>query len=415
MTPIGSRGDVQPFVALGKGLRAEGHTVRLATHGIHTDLVTSHGLEFAPIEGNPREMFETLTGQAWLDSGKNILKFWREFRKLAEKNVEKSFADAKEACLGSDAILFSFLGAAGYHMAEMLSVPRMMGLLQPFSRTREFPYCVMPELPLGGLYNKATYLFAEQLSWMTGRGWVNRWRKESLGLGPLPIRSPFSRVYLDEEPFLYGFSEHVIPRPRDWPTCHQITGYWFLDEGDSWVPPPELLDFLSSGSKPVYIGFGSMAGRKAEEITDITVEAVTRAGQRAILLGGWADAGDRTLPDSIYSIPSAPHDWLFPKMAAVVHHGGAGTTAAGLRAGVPTLVVPFFADQPFWGKRVNALGAGPQPIARKELTSEKLAAAITQAISDPLIEQGAAAIGEKLRKEDGVDRGVEMILSHFEQ
>ena len=164
MTPIGSRGDVQPFVALGKGLQAEGHVVRLATHDIHTDLVTSHGLEFAPIEGNPREMFETLTGQAWLDSGRNILKFWWEFRKLAEKTVEKSLADAKEACLGTDAILFTFLGAAGFHMAEMLGVPRMMGLLQPFSRTREFPYCVMPELPLGGAYNKSTYRFAEQLS-----------------------------------------------------------------------------------------------------------------------------------------------------------------------------------------------------------------------------------------------------------
>jgi UDP:flavonoid glycosyltransferase YjiC (YdhE family) len=298
-------------------------------------------------------------------------------------------------------------------MAEHLRVPHLMGLLQPFSRTREFPYCGAPTIPLGGLYNRATYILTEQISWMAGRKWTNRWRETSLGLPPLPLRTPFTELYRSGEPFIYGFSEHVIPRPGDWPPTHEITGYWYLDEAESWTPPPDLLDFLASGTKPVYMGFGSMAGEVAEQMTDIAVEAVTRTRQRAILLGGWAANTERAFPDSVYVLDSAPHDWLFPQVAAVVHHGGAGTTAAGLRAGVPTVVVPFFADQPFWGRRVQSLGVGPEPLSPKRLSSLMLADAMTHVVSDSETRKRAVALGKRIRAEDGLGKAADRVLEFF--
>jgi UDP:flavonoid glycosyltransferase YjiC (YdhE family) len=298
-------------------------------------------------------------------------------------------------------------------MAERLEVPHLMGLLQPFSRTWEFPYCGGPSISLGGFYNRWTYVLTEQIAWMAGRTWTNRWRKHSLGLPTLPLRTPFTKLYRTGEPFIYGFSEHVIPRPRDWPSTHEITGYWFLDEKELWSPPPGLVDFLASGPKPVYIGFGSMAGEVAEKLTDVSVEAVNLANKRAVFVGGWAANTDRAFPDSVYSLDFAPHDWLFPRMAAVVHHGGAGTTAAGLRAGVPTVVVPFFADQPFWGRRVHALGVGPMPMSMKNLTGRGLADAISHTASHSEIQRNASDLGKRIRTEDGVGKAVERVIDLF--
>jgi sterol 3beta-glucosyltransferase len=220
-------------------------------------------------------------------------------------------------------------------------------------------------------------------------------------------------LYRSGEPYLYGFSEHVVPRPADWPAAHRISGYWFLDQASQWEPPGALTDFLDSGPPPVYMGFGSMPGDVARNMLRLSVEAIGKTGQRAILLGGWGEAGGLESPDHILTLTSAPHDWLFPRVSAVVHHGGAGTTAAGLRAGKPTLVVPFFADQPFWGRRIHELGAGPEPVSPKELTAGRLAQAIQEAVTDAAIAARAEALGEKIRKEDGVGRAVDFILDHF--
>jgi UDP:flavonoid glycosyltransferase YjiC (YdhE family) len=410
---VGSRGDVQPFVALARGIREEGHRVRIATHDIHAPLVGEHGLEFASIRGNPKEIMESLAGQAWLDSGRNPISFWRRFRKLMGEKVEESLDDSLRACEGTQGVIFTFFGSSGYHVAEKMGVPHVMGFLQPFSRTRVFPSTAFPPLPLGGTYNRLTYRLAEEMAWQTGRGWVNRWRRDSLGLAPLPAWGAFHRFYAGEEPFVYGFSEHVIPRPGDWPDSHQITGYWFLDGEDSWSPPPELLDFLAAGPPPVSIGFGSMAGPQAQSLWGTALEALAITGKRGVLLGGWAGSGEIDLPETVRLLPSAPHDWLFPRVSAVVHHGGAGTTAAGLRAGRPSVVIPFFADQPFWGRRVHALGVGPRPIPRKQLTAQGLADAILQAVHDADMKSHAAALGGKLRAEDGVGRAVEFVLRHL--
>jgi sterol 3beta-glucosyltransferase len=208
---------------------------------------------------------------------------------------------------------------------------------------------------------------------------------------------------------LYGFSPLVVQRQSDWPAWHHTTGYWFLRSDDDWKPSPDLVRFLSKGPMPVSIGFGSMSGQITRRLAEIAIEAVNASGQRAVLLGGWASLGDEHLPESVCAVAFAPHAWLFPRMAAVVHHGGAGTTAAGLRAGVPSIVVPFFGDQPFWGRRVHDLGVGPEPIMRSGLTVDKLTQAIAQATSDQSMQARASRLGEGIRAENGVAEAVAII------
>jgi UDP:flavonoid glycosyltransferase YjiC (YdhE family) len=236
---------------------------------------------------------------------------------------------------------------------------------------------------------------------------------ETLKLPATNWRGPFDHLYENEMPYLYGFSPSVVPRPADWPPWHHISGYWFLDRDPSWTAPKPLVDFLESGPMPISIGFGSMTGEEAEKLVGLAVEALQRSGQRSVLLGGWADMDNLELPDTIFQIDAVPHDWLFPRMAAVIHHGGSGTTAAGLRAGVPSVLVPFFGDQPFWGRRVHALGVGPKPIQRKSLTVSKLSEAITQAVEDEAIKHNAAALGERIRAEDGVQSAVDFIRDYL--
>jgi sterol 3beta-glucosyltransferase len=213
-----------------------------------------------------------------------------------------------------------------------------------------------------------------------------------------------------EVPTLYSYSSHVIPPPSDWDDRSAIaTGYWFLDT--SFEPPPQLIDFLATGKPPVCIGFGSMTGQNPQTLAEMVSAALRQTKQRGILLTGWGGISNSDLPDDILHLEAVPHDWLFPKVAAVIHHGGAGTTAAGLRAGIPTIVIPFFGDQPFWGKRVEQLGVGTKPIPRKQLTVERLVAAIQTAVSNEMMRSRAASLGQKIRAENGVTQAVKVIES----
>ena len=239
---------------------------------------------------------------------------------------------------------------------------------------------------------------------------MNRFRCQTLDLPPQTLQD--NRRGMRETLVVQGFSAHVVPHPRDWPANIHTAGYWFLDERE-WTPRQALLDFLQAGDPPVYIGFGSMTGRNPEALTHTLVAAATQSGQRAILQSGWSNLGQTDLPPHIFLLDSAPHSWLFPRMSAVVHHGGAGTTAAGLRAGVPTIVVPHLADQPFWGARMAALGVGPQPIPRSKLTVENLAAAIRQATGDAGMRRRAATLSAHIRAEDGIGTAVALIDRHL--
>ncbi len=210
-------------------------------------------------------------------------------------------------------------------------------------------------------------------------------------------------------PTLHGYSEHVVPRPHDWPDTQHITGYWFLDEdalGAQWQPSDDLRAFIEAGSAPVYVGFGSATGSNAQRMTQIIVDALKQTGQRGIIAQGWAGLHASDLPDSVYLLKSAPHSWLFPRTAGVVHHGGAGTTAAGLCAGVPSFLIPHFADQPFWARRVHELGVGPAPVKRHNLTVDVLAKGIGQMVTDVMMRERAVALGKKIAAEDGVSTAI---------
>ncbi len=411
---LGSRGDIQPYMALGVGLHTAGYRVRLATHTEYKPFITQYGLDFAPVAGNPKELLEGEMGKLWLESGKNPLKLIQRLRVLVKPLLRQSLEDSWYACQDTDLILFSALGNAGFSIAEKLNIPCMGAWLQPLSRTAQFASFITPPLPLGGIYNRFTYYFSEQLSWHPFRSIVNQWRKEMLGLSPLPFNGPFNRFYRAKLPIIYGFSPHVVPKPPDWPAWINPTGYWFLDSTNDWTPPPALDQFLANGPPPIYIGFGSMTSRDPEKLTKITISALKESGQRGILLGGWGNLGKTIdIPANVFMIESVPHSWLFPKMAGVIHHGGAGTTAAGLRAGVPSIVIPFFADQPFWGNRVAALGVGPKPVLYQNLTTQKLQAAIEQVIQDKEMQHRAAILGQHLQNEDGIKQAIQVIEQHW--
>jgi sterol 3beta-glucosyltransferase len=267
----------------------------------------------------------------------------------------------------------------------------------------------MPGLRLGGAANRASYAMMT-MALAPYAGVINDFRADALSL---PRRGRFANesALANGEPvlMLYAYSRHLLPVPPDYPPHVHVTGYWFLEQQQAWTPPADLAAFLAAGPPPVYVGFGSMSGAKAQDRTAIVVEALARAGQRGVLASGWGGMTRADLPANIFMLEEAPHDWLFPRVAAVVHHGGAGTTAAGLRAGKPTVIVPFIADQPFWGKIVHEQGAGPQPIAQKRLSAESLAAAIGEAVTDAEMQRRAAAIGEKIRAEDGAGNAVAII------
>jgi UDP:flavonoid glycosyltransferase YjiC (YdhE family) len=403
---VGTRGDVQPYIALGIGLRAVGHDVTLATHCLWAERITTAGLRFAQVEGSPGNFMYTETGLAWMEHGARPLPFLRTVLPEMLRLLRIQLDDALNACRDAEGLVFTHLAVAGYHIAERFGLPCCAASLQPVSPTRCFPSPVLPPGFALGLFNKTSHVMVERGYAELWRGEINRWRREKLGLAPLPPGSSYFRLRGKELPLLYAFSESVIPRPPDWSINLHVTGYLFLKSSAEWDAPEPLGSFLSAGKAPLYVGFGSMVVRDPGALAGLVQEACRRAGQRAIIsIAGFCprDAAD---PSSFRFVDDVPHDCLFPRTAAVVHHGGAGTTAAGLRAGVPTVVVPIVSDQFFWGERVHALGAGPRPVPFTSLTAAKLASAISRTVSSAPIRARAAELGIRIRGEDGVARGV---------
>lgn len=404
---VGTRGDVQPYIALGRGLQKSGHQVQIATDSTFEGFIEASGLGFAEVKANPRRALQEDIRR--IGSSPIRLLRWidRNFTPLARGY----FIDMQEACQNSDAVLVSALAFAAMHVAQSLGIPSLATYLYPITPTRSFPSMAASSLP----------------EWLTGVGWIN-WmsfrlynlaffrmtlpvindlRKEILGLPSVPW-SYYLNIDISDVPIIYGYSKHVIPHPADWRATQHITGYWFLDDPE-WRPPKELSQFLEAGPPPIYIGFGSMVDAEAKKTTDIVMEALKLTGQRAILHGGWSDLGSHSLPETVYKVSDVPHSWLFPRMAAIIHHGGAGTTAAALRAGIPAVIVPYFADQPFWARRIYQLGVSPKPIPRDKLSAQKLAAAILEAIQEKNIRESALQLGKHIRKEDGVTEAVQKI------
>ncbi len=410
---IGSRGDVQPLLALGLGLKKAGHTVKLATHDIFKDMIINQGLNFAPIQGNPKEVLEGKEGKDWLNTGLNMISFSWKLKNLIQSSAIDVIDDFWKACEDSEAIIFSILSVVGLDIAEKKGILCFAGLLQPVTPTYEFPSFMATSIfSVSRFYNKLTGLIGEQLYWQIFKNPVNQWRRKFLNLPYKPFYGPFREMRRKKLPILYGFSPVVVPKPFDWPPWIHITGYWFLDAPSHWKPPAELVDFLKSGPPPVYIGFGSMSHIDPKGVTDMVLKALRISGQRGILGAGWSGLGNRELPDDILGIESIPHDWLFPRTRAVVHHGGAGTTSAGLRAGIPSIITPLFGDQFFWAGRVHALEVGPPPIPKGKLTAETLAMVINKTFNNKKIRMRAEQVGKKIRSENGIEKAVEIIESY---
>lgn len=408
-----SRGDVEPYLALGKGLVQAGNLVRFVTYRNYEALVKTHGLEFWPVEGNVQDVAQSAEMKELLERG-NFLAIMSHMGKEAERGSISLAQAGLAACQGTDLILAGVGGLfVGLALAEKLRLPFVQAPHIPFTPTSAYPSFVVPELPvwLGGAVNRASYYVAQQVMWQTLRKADGRARREVLDLPPASFWGPYRSDHLRHSPILYGCSPSVIPPPSDWGQQVHVTGYWFLDPPADWSPPPDLVAFLEAGPPPIYIGFGSMSNRKPEETMDLVLEALARTDQRAIVLSGWEGLRKDDLPDSVRMVASVPHAWLFPRTAAVVHQGGGGTMAAGLRAGVPSAVIPFFGDQPFWGRRVADLGVGPAPIPRKKLTAERLAQAIALAVHDKSMRHRAAELGARIQAEDGIGRAVAVLRS----
>ncbi len=404
---IGSRGDIQPFVALGKGLQAVGYEVALQTAEAYKAFVQDNGLSYLYMNNEFMKLTESKAGQAAAEGDSN-LSLMKKVMPMLRQMLEDEWQAAQD--FKPDVIIYHPKSLGGYHLAEKLDIPFFMALALPFyTPTSAYPNPIMSGIHLGSGFNHFSYKLMA-LATAPYMGVINDFRVNTLGLNKRGrFASELAKPNGEPVPVLYAYSPHVLPVPNDYPSYVHVTGYWFLDRTNDWQPSSELLSFLEAGAPPIYIGFGSMSGLKGEERADIVLEALKKSGQRGLLASGWGGLNATNLPANVFMLEQAPHDWLFPRVSAVVHHGGAGTTAAGLRAGKPTVIVPFIADQPFWGKVVYELGVGPQPIPQKKLTVDGLAMAINEAITDSAIRLHAESIGEKIRAEDGIANTVAII------
>ncbi|KAJ4379413.1 hypothetical protein N0V86_005458 [Didymella sp. IMI 355093] len=406
MQVVGSRGDVQPFVALGKVLKdIYGHRVRLATHPTFKRFVQEQGLEFFSIGGDPSRLMAFMVknpslrpsmrsiasgdiGQRRRDVAEYIQGCWRSCHQVGDgtnDNLLESSADnaspkTTATHFVADLIIANPPSFAHIHCAERLGIPLHIVFTMPYSPTQAFPH------PLANiqasnadpqLTNYISYAMIELLSWQALGDIINRFRAKCLGLDPVSTIWGPGMLQRLKIPHTYCWSPALIPKPTDWGSHLSVSGFCFLKAPD-YAPAADLLGFLNRGPAPIYIGFGSIVLDDPNAMTQLIFEAVKETGQRVLLSKGWGGMGAEELhmPDEVFLLGNVPHDWLFQHVSCVVHHGGAGTTAAGIAAGRPTVIVPFFGDQPFWGAMIARAGAGPNPIPHKHLTADKLADAI---------------------------------------
>ncbi|MEV0631577.1 glycosyltransferase [Nonomuraea wenchangensis] len=389
---LGSRGDTQPCAALALELAGRGHEVVLAAPARYAALAAP-GVRFVPLSVDPATVLDGEEGRAWLDSGP--LGFVRGLRTVVEPLAARLVAEVDAACAGADLVLAPALGAFGRHLSERHGMPYRILQFQPSEPTGEFPNPLVPLATLGRLGNRASYALVERAGLLVLARLVNRLRAEVLGLGPLR-GSPFAADRRERVPVLCGVSPLVVPRPRDWPAYVHLTGYWRLTGTGGTA---DLEDFLAAGPPPVFVGFGSMPC--PERVAGEVAAGLRLAGLRGVVQGLPVAAGDDLLP-----VGEVAHDLVFPRMAAVVHHGGAGTTGTALTAGVPSVVCPFFSDQPFWGRRVAALGAGPPPLPIRRLDRRELAERL---LAVPRHRERAARLGRRLAVENGVRTAADLI------
>ena len=416
---VGSRGDLNPSCALAQELIARGYSVCIATHENFESFVREKGIDYAPIAGNYQNILNSEVGQ-------NLLEGKGKLRLISDELFYNQLTDAYKACIGNDAIIVFPLSFFGYHIAEKLQVPCICSSYVPITSTKNFPFLKFGKnQPFLSYLNYFSYSLVDFLFWQADRKIINKFRQQVLDLSPIPFLGTSYRqdappnFSAKEIPILYQFSSHVIPQPRDWDRSNiHITGNWFLKEKE-YQPPSRLYDFINCGEKPVYIGFGSMTMKNPEKIAAMLIEAVDVTKQRAIVSSSWSNLEqflNHKNSNIFISSDYIPFSWLFPQMKLLIHHGGSGTTALGLRAGIPQILIPFFADQPAWGEKLNNLGVSPIPIPFKNLSSLKLIEAIEATVNNSLMYSKAKEISELIDRENGVEVAAditEKIIDNF--
>ncbi|ENH67249.1 Sterol 3-beta-glucosyltransferase [Fusarium oxysporum f. sp. cubense race 1] len=420
---VGSRGDVQPFVALGTELKRHGHRVRLATHNTFESFVHDSGLEFYPIGGDPTELMAYMVRNPGLIPSVQSLKAGDIGKKRIM--VEEMLRGCWLSCVNPDPITFAPFVAdaiianppsfAHVHCAQALGIPLHMMFTMPWTSTAAFPHPLV-NVKFGRVdaaeqmkVNYLSYGVVEVLTWQGLGDIINKWRA-TLDLEDIAFsQGPRLTEKLDI-PFTYCWSPALVPKPRDWSENVDVCGFFFRDPPD-YTPPPALAEFLRDGPTPIYIGFGSIVIDDPNALSHMLLEAIRITGTRALISRGWSKL-DGPQSDNVMFLGDCPHEWLFQRVSAVMHHGGAGTTACGLLYGKPTTIVPFFGDQPFWGKMVASAGAGPEPIPQKAITVGRLVEAI-EFCSTPQAAEAAASIASKMQSENGVKQAVASFHKHL--
>ncbi|MER5308732.1 glycosyltransferase [Streptomyces sp. NPDC002773] len=392
----GSRGDVAPYTGLGAGLVRAGHEVTLAAHAVFEPLVAGSGVRFHPLPVDPRAELHSERGRRLHGARTGAGKLVR-LVSMAREVADELTGSLVEASRDADVLLIGgALGPLGDAIAEGLSVPSVGLHLQPLHPTGEFPAPMLGTRPLGTVGNRLSgHAVMTSVELVFARS-VRSLRRHGLTVGDRS-RSRRSRSRR-ARPVLHGYSELVVPRPRDWPTGVDVAGYWWPH--DTGRLSPELEDFLAAGPPPVFVGLGSATVPGPERASRDIVAALRAVGVRGVVQRGWA--GLNAESEDILTVGDVPHSLLFPRMAAVVHHAGAGTTGAVLRAGVPTVPVPVQFDAAFWASRLTALGTAPGAVPLRRLTSGALAGALRRATTDASHRERARALADRLAAEDGI-------------
>jgi sterol 3beta-glucosyltransferase len=412
----GSTGDIHPFIALGKNLKKAGFDVRLAGPENVRMLSRASQLEFSAIDIDTQTRLRRETQKTKFESGNTLSFTIRRLRARREIALQVNRA-AWLSSQKSDLIIYRIGGYIfGDSIAEKLGVPCIKVGLVPYTPTRQFPSIYLsPMNHLGSVGNWMSHSIAAWVIWQNMHQVVNDFRVGTLRLAPYSWKRAGRNRLLNipapgDPAILYAFSPILLPKPLDWPQNVVVTGQWALEQKSEWQPSKTLVDFLNQGQPPVYLGFGSMISQNPENILKIFKNALASTGQRGIFASGWSGVKENVILDeNIYYLEDAPHEWLFPQVSLAIHHGGIGTTISSLKAGLPSIVVPFNYDQPFWGERVAQSGAGPKPIPFKRLHAENLACSIRAILEDPDYRINAARIGQQLRSENGIDVAVDLI------
>lgn len=411
---VGSRGDVQPYIALGKELRKEGHNVTIATHSEFKKWINKHGLQHRDLAGDPAELMQLM-----VTHGSLSVAFLKEAHSKFKSWISSLLETSWMACQGADLIIESPSAMSGIHVAEALGIPYLRAFTMPWTRSKAYPHAfIVPEQKRGGSYNLLTHVMFENIFWKGISGQVNAWRENTLGLP----RTNLAKLQQYRIPFLYNVSPSILPPSVDFPDWVKVTGYWFLDEGNKdYKPPEDLVQFLEKAQKEkkkiIYIGFGSIVVSDASALTQTIVDAVVELDVMCILNKGWSDRLKKTatsrpvfLPPEIYDGGTIPHDWLFPRIDAAVHHGGSGTTGASLRAGLPTIIKPFFGDQFFYASRIEDLGAG---VGLRNLNHKSLTKALKAVVTERKYKLRAQEVASSMSKERGVLCAIDAIYTEL--